>query len=269
VLATPGGGAAPRHGVGASGPPPLSLHSHARPRFADWSTARSPRRAARRRRPARGAFPRCGRSPGRAGVRPVGSFARTLLQKQVHGSRPAQHRTVGDEARLHAQLTGRRGHGHGAHGCGRPAPAPTSTCTAHPRHEGRVHSSSRHGAKGTLHIRAGGASRARRGARRRGATRGDPPAHLQRRQESPQKRRQLWDITAWGSQDPRLPLHSATRRDAASPMGRRRRARTNRGGSKARSQAARLRRPAQGEEKGDHGAHRGSTVKAKQSWRGW
>jgi hypothetical protein len=121
--------------------------------------------------------------------------------------------------------------------------------------------------KGTLDIRAGGASRARRGARRRsaqrrGATRGDPPAHLQKRQESPQKRRQLWDITAWGSLDPRLPLHSATRRVAASPMGRRRRARTNRSGSKARTQAVRLRRLAQGKERGDHGAHRGSTVKA-------
>jgi hypothetical protein len=119
----------------------------------------------------------------------------------------------------------------------------------------------------SLGIRAGGASRARRGVRRRsaqrrGATRGDPPAHLQKRQEAPQRRQQPWVITAWGSPDPRLPLHSATRRDAASPMGRRRRARTNGGGSKARTQASRLGRTAHGEETGDHGAHRGSTVKA-------
>jgi hypothetical protein len=55
-------------------------------------------------------------------------------------------------------------------------------------------------------------------------------------------------------------LHGATRRDAASPMGRRRRDALGQGGSTARAQAEQLARPAQGEEREDHGAHRGSAM---------
>jgi hypothetical protein len=66
-------------------------------------------------------------------------------------------------------------------------PRPSPPATAHPRHEGRVHSSSRHGAKrarlnsGLAVRRALGA--AHDGAAPDGATRGDSPAHLQKRQE--------------------------------------------------------------------------------------
>jgi hypothetical protein len=95
------------------------------------------------------------------------------------------------------------------------------------------------------------------GAAPDGATRGVPPAHLQKHQEPHRNGDSTGGVTAWGSLDPRLPL---TRRDAASPMGRRRRARSDRGGSKARTQAVRLRRPAQGEEREGHGAHCGSAV---------
>jgi hypothetical protein len=58
------------------------------------------------------------------------------------------------------------------------------------------------------------------GATPDGATRGVPPALPAEAPRTRKKRRQHWDVTAWGSHDPRLPL---ARRDAASPMGRRRR----------------------------------------------
>jgi hypothetical protein len=77
-----------------------------------------------------------------------------------------------------------------------------------------------HGAtrwKGEPAHRASGATRVRRDARRRGA--GCSPALLADSSRT-QTWREHWDDTAWGSHDPRLPL---ARRDAASPMGRRRR----------------------------------------------
>jgi hypothetical protein len=77
-------------------------------------------------------------------------------------------------------------------------------------------------AKGKPIHRAGGATRVRRGARRRGTRRRDTgcsPSPTCRCSLNPNWR-QHWDVTAWGSHDPRLPL---ARRDAASPMGRRRR----------------------------------------------
>jgi hypothetical protein len=80
--------------------------------------------------------------PRRAGVRPAGSHAHTHLQRHEHGSRPAQHSMDCGVERLHAMLTGRRGHGHGAHGCGRPAPAHTFTCNRNPTARRPAHSTS-------------------------------------------------------------------------------------------------------------------------------
>jgi hypothetical protein len=137
VLATPGGGAAGTPASAAAAPldtasgasgPPLFPCTHTRAHVSRVGPPHA-RHGARRGVEARRACVSTARAkPWARWVRPVGSCARTFLQKQEHGSRPAQHRMVGGEARLHAQLTGRRGHGHGAHGCGRPAPAPTSTC---------------------------------------------------------------------------------------------------------------------------------------------
>jgi hypothetical protein len=88
--------------------------------------------------------------------------------------------------RLSAELRWWRGRGHGARGCGRPAPALTSTCIRKPTARRPVHSKASHataaarpetrrGGKGVPAQRAGGATRVRRRARRRGA--GWPSAH--------------------------------------------------------------------------------------------
>jgi hypothetical protein len=126
------------------------------------------------------ASPRCGRSPGRAGVGPVGIQAHAHLQSSPSTRRPAQHNTALGVERPHAELHWWRGHGHGALGCGRPAPALTSTCNRKPHgtkagSQQRITSSrggSPRGAtrrKGEPAHRAGGATRVRRDARRRGA----------------------------------------------------------------------------------------------------
>jgi hypothetical protein len=131
-------------------------------------------------RPGARASPRCGRSLGALGCGRQG-FKRTITCKNSSSARrPAQHSTERGVERLYAELRWWRGQGHGAHGCGRPAPALTRTCirkltARRPVHGKVTHATAaarpetRRGGKDAPAQRAGGATRVRRRARRRGA----------------------------------------------------------------------------------------------------
>jgi hypothetical protein len=209
-----------------------------------------------------------GPRPWRAWVRPAGARAHHHLQQPTHGTKAgftaardtAQNACwrcpTGDEATATARM--------GAAGR-RPR---HQILRKSPRLRGRVHIT-RHAStcggspRGALRrkgqARSPGWRRVARSARRTTARHPTarhgvfPQPHLQKLQEPHRNGDSTGGVTAWGSHDPRLPL---TRRDTASPLGRRRRARSDRGGSMARAQAGHLRRPAQGEAR----AHRGSSV---------
>jgi hypothetical protein len=93
------------------------------------------------------------------------------------------------------------------------------------------------------------------------ARRGVFPSLSCRSSLRPKNWRKHWDDAAWGSHVPRLPL---AHRDAAAPMGRRRRDALGHGGSMARAQAGKVRYGARRKESG-LGAHSGSTVKSSQT----
>jgi hypothetical protein len=118
-----------------------------------------------------------------------------------------------------------------------PPPATESPTARRPGHS----SASQAPAAARLEARRGGkanlltglAARRAFGAMHDGAARGVPQPFLQKFPWT-QLWRKHWDDAAWGSHDPRLPL---AQRDAAAPMGRRRRGASNTSGSKARAQA--------------------------------
>jgi hypothetical protein len=181
----------------------------------------------------------------------------------LHGLGKSSRTRRGVE-RLRAELCWWRGRGHGARGCGRPALALTSTCirkltARRPVHSKATHATAaarpetRRGGNDVPARRTCGATRVRRRARRRGA--GWPSAILENLPKHQTWRERSVDA-AWGSHGPRFP---PARHDTASSMGRRRRARSATGGSKA--------RPQTGTRQGDgargrdgHGAHSGSAV---------